>query len=577
MVVTSSEPDTETHCAPTVRLCEVARGSGGSCGFHLSRTQWDPYPWVSGVEGGTAAEVAGLAVGDCVLEVNGEDVLGQRIGQVADKVRARAGTLSLLLWNPGSDPTCQPESLCCGPMPTNLQRLSTSMSAILAALECPVCLDTIPPPAHQCGNGHLICVQCRVRTERCPVCRMRFCRGRSLLADQVFNSLTEAFELKSEPEETRPAKLRERLFGNKKKQQQGQPKTSPPAPEMKVSLITSPTNKFLSRIMGGKSSSVENLSSSGGNHHLSAVPRHLADARFDPEFASDLKAKSLSTGEIFQAGTNTAPVSRSTSINSHGSGLLSVGRYLGNRRPASYHGSCESIDHHLEDEDFSKGERGITATLTCFCPCDADCPDVIKSSRVLRHVQECHDGPLVQYFKSKVTLSLPFPLEDSSVLSIVEGGDTFFLKIAQQQSTVSSDPGDTLIWLWLVGGELEAGRCQMRLTLKGHGTLGKVLQFESRAVSLCSMPWSEVCQSGEGVRLTAETLISNFATELEAGIPIKMVMENGDRDVLMLGYTLKACFTVDLASMRNVYDRDDTRARFGNAFLGQTKQYGYDQ
>nr|CAD7392275.1 unnamed protein product [Timema cristinae] len=89
---------------PTLRLCEVMRGSDGACGFHLSRTQWDPYPWVSGVEGGSAADASGLVAGDCVLEVNGEDVLGQRIGQVADKVRARAGTLSLLLWNPGSDP-----------------------------------------------------------------------------------------------------------------------------------------------------------------------------------------------------------------------------------------------------------------------------------------------------------------------------------------------------------------------------------------------------------------------------------------------------------------------------------------
>lgn len=81
-------------------------------------------------------------------------------------------------------------------MPTSLQRLSSCMNTILSVLECPVCLDTVPPPAHQCANGHLICARCRLQSERCPVCRQRLSRGRSLLADKVYNSLTEAFHLK---------------------------------------------------------------------------------------------------------------------------------------------------------------------------------------------------------------------------------------------------------------------------------------------------------------------------------------------------------------------------------------------
>lgn len=70
-------------------------------------------------------------------------------------------------------------------MPNSLQRLAACMGAILAGLECPVCMETIAPPAHQCANGHLICAKCRVLTERCPVCRLRYSRGRCLLADQV--------------------------------------------------------------------------------------------------------------------------------------------------------------------------------------------------------------------------------------------------------------------------------------------------------------------------------------------------------------------------------------------------------
>jgi C-terminal processing protease CtpA/Prc len=94
---------------PSLRLCCVSRPSAGYCGFHLTRTAWDPYPWVSKVESGSAAEAAGLQAGDCVLEVNGEDVLGQRVREVASRVRARADRVTLLLWNAGSDPHCSPE------------------------------------------------------------------------------------------------------------------------------------------------------------------------------------------------------------------------------------------------------------------------------------------------------------------------------------------------------------------------------------------------------------------------------------------------------------------------------------
>ena len=105
----TSDSECDQHYCPSVRICEVVRPVTGSCGFHLTRSKWDPYPWVSGVESGSPAETAGLQAGDCVLEVNGEDVLGQRIGEIASRVRARADRVTLLLWNAGSDPQCSPE------------------------------------------------------------------------------------------------------------------------------------------------------------------------------------------------------------------------------------------------------------------------------------------------------------------------------------------------------------------------------------------------------------------------------------------------------------------------------------
>ena len=108
MVKSNSEPE-EQHCSPGARICDVTRPANGSCGFHLTRSKWDPYPWVNGVEGGSAAEVAGLQPGDCVLEVNGEDVLGQKISEVASRVRGSEDHFTLLVWNAGSDPQCSPE------------------------------------------------------------------------------------------------------------------------------------------------------------------------------------------------------------------------------------------------------------------------------------------------------------------------------------------------------------------------------------------------------------------------------------------------------------------------------------
>lgn len=100
----------EEHQNPAVRVCNVTRPSqGGSCGFHLTRTKWDPYPWICGVDENSPASQAGMQIGDCVLEVNGEDILGLRVCEIAKRVRSREDAVTMLLWNSGVDPNCDPE------------------------------------------------------------------------------------------------------------------------------------------------------------------------------------------------------------------------------------------------------------------------------------------------------------------------------------------------------------------------------------------------------------------------------------------------------------------------------------
>ncbi|XP_058812675.1 uncharacterized protein LOC131677101 isoform X2 [Topomyia yanbarensis] len=157
---------------------------GGSLGLHLSRTPWDPYPWVSGVLPGSRADEAGVRVGDCVLEANGEDLLGLKIVDIAklvkngnDSKNPKPG-ISLLLWNSGFEKN-------------SLSRFASCLQSIAGLLECPVCLEIIRPPSWQCCHGHLICSGCRAKSTKCPICRVMLGRGRCIVADNLFSFLVQ--------------------------------------------------------------------------------------------------------------------------------------------------------------------------------------------------------------------------------------------------------------------------------------------------------------------------------------------------------------------------------------------------
>lgn len=107
-----------------------------------------------------------------------------RIADVASMVKSKVENVNLLLWNTNLESACE-SNLCCGPMPLNYEKLAATVQTILAAIECPVCFNTISTPFTQCQNGHLLCLRCRARSERCPICRDRYSVVRCLLAEQV--------------------------------------------------------------------------------------------------------------------------------------------------------------------------------------------------------------------------------------------------------------------------------------------------------------------------------------------------------------------------------------------------------
>jgi hypothetical protein len=79
------------------------------------------------------------------------------------------------------------------------QKSSDFEEYIKDLLECPVCLDTIKSvPVYQCTNGHVICKDCIVKLDNCPICRNDSLLIRSLKLENVVQRLEGGCEPKNE-------------------------------------------------------------------------------------------------------------------------------------------------------------------------------------------------------------------------------------------------------------------------------------------------------------------------------------------------------------------------------------------
>ncbi|CAA0815186.1 E3 ubiquitin-protein ligase SINAT2 [Striga hermonthica] len=65
----------------------------------------------------------------------------------------------------------------------------SSDTAVHELLECPVCMNVMYPPIHQCPNGHTLCSKCQSKVRCCPVCRRQLGNIRCLALERVAESL----------------------------------------------------------------------------------------------------------------------------------------------------------------------------------------------------------------------------------------------------------------------------------------------------------------------------------------------------------------------------------------------------
>ncbi|XP_046396681.1 uncharacterized protein LOC124163664 [Ischnura elegans] len=186
-------------------------GKDVTFGFSVCCAPQHPFPWVSAVASGGSAEEAGLQRGDCLLTVGRTPLVGLPVQCVARTIREAAASseciaaaaVEVSYWRPMEETGCKEEGTpqtcsqgVCSLEPTlavTMERLLRTVSELVASVTCPVCLEKpIPKPAIQCTNGHLLCLQCRRRSAKCPVCRVPLrtssgapLGGRCLLADQI--------------------------------------------------------------------------------------------------------------------------------------------------------------------------------------------------------------------------------------------------------------------------------------------------------------------------------------------------------------------------------------------------------
>ncbi|XP_066143798.1 uncharacterized protein [Euwallacea fornicatus] len=73
---------------------------------------------------------------------------------------------------------------------TKLERSDSSIEgAITLLLECPVCFESMKDKIEVCKKGHSVCVRCKAKLLRCPICRSEFDGTRNFSLEKVVKNL----------------------------------------------------------------------------------------------------------------------------------------------------------------------------------------------------------------------------------------------------------------------------------------------------------------------------------------------------------------------------------------------------
>lgn len=268
------------------------------------------------------------------------------------------------------------------------------------------------PPVSQCVHGHIICVGCRPKTPRCPVCRVRLGQGRCLLADKLHKIFREIFNVRdSSHDDTKYHgwNLRDRLFGKNKKKGEESLTTK------NNIIIPKARQSLLSRLfLGGleKAVSADNLITVS-NGTPSTNDTRISSLSFDEPLNLHDRTKSASTGELSKEIDSV--ISNRLQANTPNRTISSTTSLLSKVPPASTWGdSVDSVS---------------CIQITCPLAKQSGCKDIIISNTILEHLSGAHDVPQIHFYSVHVKIPVPLPFGSDAVYILHRSGDLFFFQV----------------------------------------------------------------------------------------------------------------------------------------------------
>ncbi|KAK0097302.1 hypothetical protein PV326_002532 [Microctonus aethiopoides] len=400
-----------------------------SCGFHLTRSKWDPYPWVGYVEAGSVADISGLRAGDCLLDINGVDIVGLRVKEIASLIKKEPGiTINLQVWRNNEENnliSSDDGAALSGPLPTLARKLAKAVSGAVRALECPVCLETAMSPVSQCVHGHILCVNCRTKTPRCPVCRVRLGQGRCLLADEVQRNIREAFEdsRMNLTVSNSNCSLKEKLFGKIGI------KTENSSNEGNLKVNNNKSKPSLARLLFGgfdKAVSAENLAVSNLNEsrNFSAEDASAVAYRRLGELSQNDRAKSASTGELSR--NDEARINESLQRLVGGKVYTSSSGHLSVPQTPTWGGSTESVSNN---------------SFLCPLANKSLCREPLNYDNFMEHLGRNHSSSQIHFYGPKALIPIPLPFASDSAYIFHHLGELFFFQYEEEAAWVTGTVG----------------------------------------------------------------------------------------------------------------------------------------
>ncbi|XP_051162740.1 uncharacterized protein LOC127282511 isoform X2 [Leptopilina boulardi] len=344
-----------------------------------------------------------------------------------------------------------------GPLPEVAIKLSSAVSGVVRALECPICLESAQTPVSQCVNGHILCVGCRAKSTRCPVCRVSLGQGRCLLADKCHKVLVESFGIDNNKKnslinKSESLSLSKRLFGSTRKPIHHQKE------KINFNKHRSPhrAKNLISRIFpsislddeNNKAISTESLPATTqccddneNGRSTRYIGRQWLLPRNFNNYLND-RTKSASTGELSRENnrTNSGSLNRLTNndrdddddddddeTRNCDNGLLSV--------PPTpiWGGSTESV-----------------ANFRINCPLfkSEECRELLTRDTILEHLAASHRGPMIHFHNGKANLPIPWPFHSQGIYILHRDEDVFFLQSENESIWILGSNTNDNKWHW---------------------------------------------------------------------------------------------------------------------------------